>query len=157
MFRPMTSIVSTFSGVVANSHQALQHVPSSPSKIPYVGFSPVRLQTGIPPRPSLTSCGLSARPTDTRSPSPYTRLKPLAPRRGLKSRNWTIAQAVLPSGSRDIPVQRPLAPQKVMLSSRIFAYYGLIRNSRFLPSTYELSDGSLPYGLRAEPSERKTE
>jgi len=27
-------------------------VSSSPSKIPYGGFSPVRLQTGIPPRPS---------------------------------------------------------------------------------------------------------
>jgi hypothetical protein len=40
-----------------------------------------------------------------------------------------------------------LAPQKVMLSSRIIAYYGLIRNSRPLPSTYELYDGSLPYGL----------
>ena len=53
MFGPMTSIVSTFSGFVANSHQALRHVSSSPSKIPYVGFSPVRLQTGIQMRPSL--------------------------------------------------------------------------------------------------------
>jgi len=47
----------------------------------------------------------------------------------------------------DHPVQRPLAPQPVMLSGRISAYYGLIRNSRPLPSTYELYDGSLPYGL----------
>lgn len=147
MFRPMTSIVSTFSGIVANSHQALQHVSSSPSKIPYVEFSPVRLQTGVQPRPSPTVSGLSARPTYTRIQPAYTWLKPLTLKRDLKSRNWAIAQAVLPSKSRDIPVQRPLAPQKVMLSSRIIAYYGLIRNSRPLPSTYELYDGSLPYGL----------
>jgi hypothetical protein len=31
----------------------LHHVSCSPSKIPYVGFSPVRLQTGIQMRPSL--------------------------------------------------------------------------------------------------------
>lgn len=33
---------------------SLHHVSCSPSKIPYVGFSPVRLQTGIQLRPSLT-------------------------------------------------------------------------------------------------------
>ena len=33
---------------------ALHYVSCSPSKIPYVGFSPVRLQTGIQLRPSLT-------------------------------------------------------------------------------------------------------
>ena len=32
----------------------MHHVSCSPSKIPYVGFSPVRLQTGIQLRPSLT-------------------------------------------------------------------------------------------------------
>jgi len=147
LLRPMTSDVSTFSGFVANGHQALQHVSSSPSKIPYVGFSPVRLQTGIPPRPSLTRHGLSARPTYARTPSAYTWLKPLTSKGDNTSRNRTIVQAVLPSCSKSTPVQRPLAHQKVMLSSRVTAYYGLIRNSRSLPSTYELYDGSLPYGL----------
>jgi len=35
------------------AHATLHHVSCSPSKIPYVGFSPVRLQTGIQMRPSL--------------------------------------------------------------------------------------------------------
>ena len=147
MFRPMTSSKSTFSGFVANSHQALQYVSSSPSKIPYVGFSPVRLQTGIPPRPSLTPCGLSARPTSPRSQSTYTWLKSLSSKGDTTSHFRTIVQVVLLSPSRPVPVQRPLARQKVMLSSRVIAYYGLIRNSRPLPSTYGLYDGSLPYGL----------
>jgi hypothetical protein len=142
----MTSRVSTFSGFVAKSHQAMQHVSSSPSKIPYVGFSPVRLQTGIPPRPSLALCGLSARPTYPRSRPAYTRLKFLNSKGEGTSHNRTIVQVVRLSRSKNIPVQRPLARRKVMLSSQVLAYYGLIRNSRPLPSTYELYDGSLPYG-----------
>jgi hypothetical protein len=38
-----------------------RHVSCSPSKIPYVGFSPVRLQTGIRPRPSPPDIGLKRR------------------------------------------------------------------------------------------------
>jgi hypothetical protein len=53
MIRPMTSNVSTLSGIVAKGHQAIHFVSSAPSKIPYGGFSPVRLQTGCQPRPSL--------------------------------------------------------------------------------------------------------
>ena len=52
MFRPVTSSVSAVSRVVAKGHQAVHHVSCSPSKIPYVGFSPVRLKTGIQLRPS---------------------------------------------------------------------------------------------------------
>ena len=48
MSRPMTSGVSALSGNVANSHQAIHFVSSAPSKIPYGGFSPVRLQTSQP-------------------------------------------------------------------------------------------------------------
>jgi hypothetical protein len=51
MIRPMTSNVSTLSGCVANGHQAIRFVSSAPSKIPYGGFSPVRLQTRLTPRP----------------------------------------------------------------------------------------------------------
>ncbi len=51
MIRPMTSNVSTLSSCVAKSHQAIHFVSSAPSKIPYGGFSPVRLQTRFSPRP----------------------------------------------------------------------------------------------------------
>ena len=45
MGRPMTSGVSALSSIVANGHQAIHFDSSAPSKIPYGGFSPVRLQT----------------------------------------------------------------------------------------------------------------
>ena len=86
MFRPVASDVSVFSDIVANGHQAMQHVSSSPSKIPYVGFSPVRLQTGIRPRPSPTAAGLSARPTYTRIQPTYTWPELLSRREHPKSR-----------------------------------------------------------------------
>jgi uncharacterized MnhB-related membrane protein len=47
----MTSDVSALSSIVANSHQTLHLVSPTPSKIPYGGFSPVRLQTRLTPRP----------------------------------------------------------------------------------------------------------
>src|ERR1044071_7624881 len=51
MIRPMTSNVAALSSIVANGHQAIHFVSSAPSKIPYGGFSPVRLQTRFTPRP----------------------------------------------------------------------------------------------------------
>src|SRR2546428_3828866 len=51
MIRPMTSNVSALSGIVANGHQAIHFVSSAPSKIPYGGFSPVRLQPRFGQRP----------------------------------------------------------------------------------------------------------
>ena len=53
MFRSTTSDVSAVSGCVANGRQTLHPVPCSFSKIPYGGFSPVRLQTGIGRRSSF--------------------------------------------------------------------------------------------------------
>ena len=50
----MTSSVSVVSDFVANSHQIIPNDSCSPSKIPYGGFSPVRLQTRFQPRPSST-------------------------------------------------------------------------------------------------------
>jgi hypothetical protein len=41
-----------FRSFVANGHQAVHHVSSSLSEIPYGGFSPVRLQTGRQRQPS---------------------------------------------------------------------------------------------------------
>ena len=56
MIRPMTSSVSALSGIVANGPQAIHFVSSAPSKIPYGGFSPVRLQTRLTPRPPSRAC-----------------------------------------------------------------------------------------------------
>src|SRR5947209_20412316 len=56
MIRPMASSVSALSGFVAKGHQAIHFVSSAPSKIPYGGFSPVRLQTRLTPRPSSQAC-----------------------------------------------------------------------------------------------------
>jgi len=50
----MTSNVSIVSDFVANGHQIIPNDSCSPSKIPYGGFSPVRLQTRFQPRPSPT-------------------------------------------------------------------------------------------------------
>lgn len=133
---------------------SIAHVPSAPSKIPYVGFSPVRLQTGIQPRPSPTGRGLSARPTFTHALRTYTRPKHLGVGRRSTSRSGAKAQSGLLPASRSNPVQRPLAPRWVMLSHQIIAYYGLIRNSRPLPPIYGLYDGSLPYGLVWAGTER---
>ena len=66
MFRPMTSDVSALSGFVANGHQAIHLVSSPPSKIPYGGFSPVRLQTGCQPCPSRLAVTFT--PPQWRSP-----------------------------------------------------------------------------------------
>ena len=43
--RSAASVVSALSGNVANGRQTMTLVSSTPSKIPYGGFSPVRLQT----------------------------------------------------------------------------------------------------------------
>src|SRR5947209_620332 len=51
-------------------------------------------------------------------------------------------QSAHSSAAQGNPVQRPLAPQRVILSRRIIAYYGLIRASRSLPPTYEFAGGS---------------
>jgi len=69
----MTSKVSIVSDFVANGHQIIPNDSCSPSKIPYDGFSPVRLQTGIQPRPSPASQELKRK---TRIPSGKADLYP---------------------------------------------------------------------------------
>ena len=130
-----------------------KRVSSSLSKIPYGGFSPVRLQTGIQPRPSSTMSSLSARPAFTPTPWIYTRSKSRSPKRAL-FRSGTCVQAELPFSYLNHPVQRSLAPLWVILSHWLFAYYDLIRASRRLPSVYVLSGGSSPYGLVWAASEK---
>ena len=96
----------------------IRRVSSSLSKIPYSGFSPVRLQTGFEPRPSSNMLSLSTRPAFTLPGRIYTRLKSLSLKRAF-FRNGTCVQAELPPSDADHPVQRSLAPQRVMLSHRI--------------------------------------
>jgi hypothetical protein len=89
---------------------------------------------------------LRVRPAYTQIPWTYTRLKSLSPKRAF-IRKGTFVQAELPPSYIDHPVQRSLAPQWVMLSHRIIAYYDLMRASLPLPLVYVLSSGSLPVGL----------
>jgi len=106
---------------VRKTHSAHRVFPS-PSEIPYGGFSPVRLQTGTIRRH-------------------LHRLRRLIG--GLKHRS--PPNLGLPRGEgrerRCVPVQRPLARRRVMLSRRVVAYYGLIRAS-----------GTTPGGLFVSPA-----
>ena len=124
-------------------------VSSSLSKIPYGGFSH-QLQTGstgVPPRPSPAGTVLSARRASLRHPLTYTRLLFLSPKRANGYRRGTCVQAALPSSDANLPVQRSLAPQRVLLSRRISAYYDLIRASRSHRMIYELFTRPSPLGL----------
>ena len=81
MFRSMTSDVSALSGVVAKGHQAMHFVSSTPSKIPYGGFSPVRLQNPLNATATFAKAHAPAyRPSLAASPSPalvpYQDLRP---------------------------------------------------------------------------------
>jgi len=76
-------------------------VSSSPSKIPYGGFSPVRLQTGFPPRPSPARGGANLHPAPA-----YTRLKSLSPERAA-SRRGACAQAALSPSDGTLPSRGP--------------------------------------------------
>ena len=97
MFRSVASKVSALSSCVANGHQTMHHVSSSPSKIPYGGFSPVRLQTGRRPQPSPGASRHA--PRFICGPSPIRR--PERPMRSAAShrasRNGTCVQAALRS------------------------------------------------------------
>ena len=104
-----------------------RHVSSSPSKIPYGGFSPVRLQTGYEPwRPSP---GNAAMPL---AQDPHRQLPPFAH----TALRWPMVLWTCRGSCRTPPVQRPLARQRVVLSHQVIAYYGRIRVSRALPPIY---------------------
>ena len=95
------------------------------SKIPYGGFSPVRLQTRSRRRPS------SGKPRLIRRPRLV--LDPLWPRRAC------CAGGRLPT----YLVQRPLARPAVIVSASVNAYYGLIRATRGHPAAYFLRPSSI--------------
>jgi hypothetical protein len=114
-------------------------VSPSPSKIPYGGFSPVRLQMDRQWRPSTRSRGLSAvhiRPMTPAYTPPQLHLPGIRDPIGITgSRTSRFNVARLPA-SDNTSIQRPLARHRVMLSRRVIAYYGLIRASESLPATY---------------------
>ena len=119
MIRPMTSDVSALSGGVAKSHQAIHFVSSAPSKIPYGGFSPVRLQASLP---DVAFRGAPA-PRYRHLPS-WSGVHPLPVRFiGL------APHPNVPNADSDPLAQWPLAPPVVMLSTSLIAYYGHIRAS----------------------------
>ena len=60
------------------------------------------------------------------------------PRRDYPFENLSVQCGTTPSNS-NTSIQRPLARQRVMLSRRVIAYYGLIRVSESLPATYEFA------------------
>jgi hypothetical protein len=91
--------------------------------------------------------GSSARPASTRLRLTYTRVQSLSPKRADCYRRGTCVQAALPSSDANIPVQRSLAPQQVLLSRQIPAYYDLIRASRLHLPVYALCVRPSPYGL----------
>src|SRR6266446_2420987 len=127
MIRPMASSVSALSGFVANGHQAIHFVSSAPSKIPYGGFSPVRLQTRLTPRPSSQAC---------------PRLLIGRHRRYLVFQRFVRTRSCDQSAPRtsdhDHGSSGPWLPEPVILSGWIFAYYGHICASVGRPTDYEL-------------------
>ena len=140
MFRPVTSAVSALWGFVANGHQAVHHVSSSPSKIPYGGFSPVRLQTEWANR-HLRRRVLARRLIGGQR---IRHLSTLALTGNLPS------QAVRGTPGGPLSVQRPLARQRVVLSRQLKRYYGLIRASDALRPAYVFTGRSLPLGRTPE-------
>ncbi len=144
--RSVTSDVSALSGFGANGHQTISTFPPLSLKFRTAGFPQYGFKLEFS-RDSLSKMlSLSVRPAYTQSPQIYTRLKSLSPKRAL-FRRGTFVQAGLPLSYRKHPVQRSLAPQRVMLSHRIIAYYDLIRASLLLPPVYVLSSGRLPVSL----------
>ncbi len=116
-------------------------VSSSPSKIPYGGFSPVRLQTGIRPRPSPAQSGSNQHPAPA-----YTRSK-FRSRKRATSRRGTFVQAALPSSDRTLPSRGP------WLASRLYCPAGsslTMTSSETLDASGSTYDFAVQYDLRRE-------
>ena len=153
MCRPVTSEVSVFSDFVAKGHQAMHHGSSSLSKIPYGGFSPVRLQTGCQPRPSPGADGLSAKPASPVPRPTYTGPQPAA-RRGATPRRGVRIPVIEPKLKRRYPPPPPALQSRGPWLARGFcgpAGSSLTMASSEtlapLPATYALYAGSSPDGL----------
>ena len=138
MFRAATSSVSTLSGFMANGCQLDAPVFPSPSKIPYGGFSPVRLQTEIRmPRSSRLH-------TYTRLP-PMSRV-PVARFRAIHKRNALTRPSRpealgSPAGYAVPPDHRLLWPHLRLSSPPV----------RLSSSSVWLTPAHLTRGIRASP------
>jgi len=160
LFRPVASAVSVFSDFVAKGHQAMQHVSSSLSKIPYGGFSPVRLQTGCQPRPSPGADGLSAKPASPAPRPTYTWPQPPA-QRGTTPRDRAGITVIEPRlKRRSLPRPAALQSRGPWLARGLCCPAGSspamasCETLAPLPATYGLYAGSLPDGLVWAGSER---
>jgi len=158
--RPVTSAVSVFSDFVAKGHQAMHHGSSPLPKIPYGGFSPVRLQTGCQPRPSPTADGLSAKPASPAPRTTYTGPQPVA-RRGATLRTHGGTTVIEPKLKRHCPPPPPALQSRDPWLARGFccpAGSSLTMVScethAPLPTIYALYAGSFPDGLVWAGSER---
>jgi len=153
----------------------MQYVPCSLSKIPYVGFSPVRLQTGIHPPPSLRRPGLKREArmhhsrtnfeTDTvQAPFPYgpvigqARFKRVsgARQRGLSSPEALGSPAgyVVPSGHRLLrPHPRLSVPPAALSSSSSRSLpYGLVwAGAESFPNLIRASVSAVPPSVPRRP------
>jgi hypothetical protein len=113
------------------AHSVGTCVSPSPSKIPYGEFSPVRLQTDCRRRPSPLAPLGSMQSTSPGAFALYAATAQAISERG--PCGLPLAEPLGPIGTirhdRGTSVQRPLARQQVMLSRRVYAYYGLIRAS----------------------------
>jgi hypothetical protein len=109
----------------------MTRVSPSPSQIPYGGFSPVRLQTDCRRRPSPWAPVGSMQSTSPGAAAFYAATAQALLARGPCGR--PVGEPCGPIGTnandRGTSVQRPWARQRVRLSRRVHAYYGLIRAS----------------------------
>ena len=148
MFRSMTSTVSALSGCVANGHQTVPTFPPPPLKFRTAGFpqSGFKLEVHGDLRSKVgefkPSTSIHSSTVDLYA-APVWFLSPVA-----------LAGKCLGLSNHHAPVQRPLARQRVMLSRRVIAYYGLIRASLPLRPVYELSGRTLPVSRIRAGTER---
>ena len=129
-----------------------QHVSSSPSKIPYSGFSPVRLQTGFQPRPSSTLPNLSARPAFPLTGRIYTQLKSLSQKEAV-FRPRTCVQSGLCPSRECLQSMGPRSPAAVLSRRRRFLFPGASFSSP--PAGLRLSGRFLRDGLVSGCTGRK--
>jgi len=139
MIRPMTSNVSALSGAVANGHQAIHFVSSAPSKIPYGGFSPVRLQTRLTPRPPSRAC---PRPLIGRH------CRYLVPRRF--ARSGSCDQAAPGTSDHDRESSGPWLPSRLYCPTRSSL---TMATSAPLAATWRFMDYTAK--LRVQPASRR--
>jgi hypothetical protein len=139
MFRSMTSDVSALSGFVANGHQTLHLVSPAPSKIPYGGFSPVRLQTCLTPRPP--------------SPAFHARFEAVTvgiSALGVRFRNRSCDQAAPRASDHDRRSSGPWLPDRLCCPASSLL---TMATCAPLPATRRLMDYSAR--LRGHPASRR--